>query len=254
LKSYQFFLLALILLSACAPVTVSQPSVSPTAVIEPTRTATQMPSQTPIIEPTSSPPEPTLTAVPPTITVTPSVTPLPPMAVLENGFNVWCAPLEYSGTRPASQEVPEYARIMTYSDEQPVVPIPAVYCVVSFQFNQVVDIELELRVSDKSSVFMRKPLDVADGQKDVAWTVLNHPYIVNPPLWQVNYTLAIFDQNETKLWTEPVKFARPLPETCLFGGLPDPVTLYCAISDPWEIEPHPDAVYPYDRSRLTPDP
>jgi len=136
----------------------------------------------------------------------------------------------------------------------PVASIPAVYCVVSFKFNQAAPSDLELQVKEGSNVFLTRALDPANGQADTVWTSLDHSYIVNPPLWEVNYTLTVVDAGDQEVWSSLVKFAKPLPETCIYGGLADPVTLYCTTTDPWEIEPKPGVTYPYDRSRLTPSP
>lgn len=250
-----FLFLTIFILSSCTPAVVEQPTAAPveppTSTATLPATATEAPSPTPSPEPTSTP-QPTATPVPPTATAT--ATAIPPLAVIDHSFNAWCAPLEYAGTKPLSYEPPTYARTMTYAEELPVASIPGVYCVISFQFNQPVPAGVELHVMDSASTFIRTPLAAADGHPDVGWAVVNHPYVVNPPLWQITYQLAVVGPDGQELWSNPVEFAKPLPETCLFGGLPNPVTMYCAITDPLEIEPHPDAKYPYDRSRLTPDP
>jgi hypothetical protein len=133
------------------------------------------------------------------------------------------------------------------------VPIPAVYCVMVYGFNQPVPTGLELGFFDGANLFYKRPLAAADGKPDVAWAEVRHQYVIDPPFWEVEYRLAVISPDGKELWSHPVNFARPAPEECLFGGLPDPVTLSCAVTDPGEIEPHADATYPYDRSRLTPD-
>ncbi len=224
-------------------------------------TATVMPEPTSTpttVVPTATPEPPTATPEP---TVTSTATALPPLSVQLDGFEAWCAPLAYSGTQPEGPDAPDYARLMTRQGELYRIPIPAVYCTVVFHFNQPVPVDgssaqakVEIRVMDGSSPFIQQPLQVAAGQADTAWTTLIHPYVINPPFWEVTYTMVLQEPGGSPLWSSPVTFAKPLPEPCLFGGLPDPVTLACPLTDPWEIEPWPDVEYPYDRSRLTPEP
>ncbi len=50
---------------------------------------------------------------------------------------------------------------------------------------RIIDAGLELQVLDSSSPFIQQPLQVAAGQADTAWTTLVHPYVINPPFWEV---------------------------------------------------------------------
>jgi hypothetical protein len=247
---YKFLiLLAIVSLTGCGQALAQQPTAIPTVVATSTisPTATQLPSHTPTLAPTSTP-EPTSTPVPPTATL------LPPLAVLADGLNIWCAPLDYAGTTAQGPDEPGYARKMVNNGDMLQASIPAAYCAVVAHFNQPAPNGLLLKLFDGTNEFLKQSLAVADAQPDVAWTSINHSYVVNPPLWWVDYRRAIVDASGKEVWSNPVRFEKPLPETCVYGGLPDPVTLYCAVTDPWEIEPHPDATYPYDRTRLTPDP
>ena len=76
------------------PLPSASPTLAPTATIEPTATAT-------------------LAA---TATVEPTATPVPPLAIQPDGFQVWCAPVEYEGTRPHGPDAPDYARQMSRPD------------------------------------------------------------------------------------------------------------------------------------------
>jgi hypothetical protein len=252
LKSFgqtMLFLLVVISLVGCGPTATQAPTAVPTAAATATTqpTATQAPTQTSTTAPSATL-APTATPVPPTNT------PVPPLAVLDDGFNVWCAPLDYAGTKAQGPDQPDYARKMTLNGEVLQASIPAVYCAVVYHFNQAAPQGLTLEMLEGKSVFLKQPLAPADGQADVAWTSVSHSYVVDPPLWWVDYTLKVVDASGKELWSKMVRFAKPLPEPCVYGGLPDPVTLWCTITDPWEVEPHPDTTYPYDRSRLTPGP
>jgi len=242
-------LLVLLSLAGCSGRLSLALGSSPTETATAAPTATPPPSATPTPVPTATlEPTATATATP----IPPTETPLPPLAVLPDGFNAWCAPVEYAGTLPEGPEAPAYARQLSLQNGVYRVPIPAVYCAVIYRFNQAAPAGLELRVLDGSSPFIQQTLEAAAA--DTVWTALVHPYVVNPPFWEVTYTLSVQDASGSVLWSSPVTFAKALPEPCLFGGLPDPVTLACPVTDPWEIEPWPDVEYPYDRSRLTPDP
>jgi hypothetical protein len=172
--------------------------------------------------------------------------------VVQDGFNAWCFPLSYEGYTPAGPVGPADSSALVVKDDLLSVKIPAAFCTLAYSFNQPVPEGTVLTLFDGTSAFMRLPLKPVDGSPDQAWTTVNHTYVVNPPYWEVSYRLVVNGPDGKELWSNVVKFGKPLPEECVFGGLPDPITLYCTKNDPWEIEPWPDVTYPYDRSRLTP--
>ena len=237
-------------LAACSGSATPQPvAASPTAV---PATATQAPTATATQAPTATATEvPTATATQP-----PTATAVPPLALVQDGFKAWCAPTSYAGALPTSPDAPSDARLLTVKDNQMQVQIPAAYCVVTFQFNQAAPSGLRVVFYDANNPFMTLPLNPVSDHPDEVWAVVKHDYVINPPFWWVTYTLKLTGADGKELWTNPLKFAKALPPTCIYTNeLPDPVTGWCPISDPWEIEPHPDAKYPYDRSRLlTPQP
>jgi hypothetical protein len=169
---------------------------------------------------------------------------------VEDGFNAWCAPQEYAGTKAQDAQAPDYARLLVKKDDTLRVPIPAAYCVVAITFNQPVAAGASLAFFDGSNLFYKLPLTPASTNPSVAWAQASHDFVINPPYWEVTYRLAVLGVDGKELWTHDVTFAKPTPKACPFGGLPDPVTLACAVTDPWEIEPHPDATYPYDKKNL----
>jgi len=178
---------------------------------------------------------------------TPTATPLPALAVQQEGFDAWCAPIEYAGTSPASQDAPAYAVKMVIKGEQAELHIPASYCVLSFQFNQPVPDGAALTLFDGANPFLKLPLKAAEGLPDVAWASVTHHYVINPPLWYVDYRLSVAGPDGKELWSQPARFARTQPGLCPDLTYPDPVTLYCNPFDPREIEPHPeDPDYPYN--------
>ncbi|HEX9018282.1 MAG TPA: hypothetical protein VF806_03805 [Anaerolineaceae bacterium] len=230
-----------------------------TSAVAPLPTATQPPAATATQPAAPAAEEPSATpTLPPTATLVPSVTPtlpptatqVPPLALLPDGFNVWCAPTNYAGTKPASPDTPDYANKLIAMGDRLQVKIPAAYCTVSFRFNQAAPTGATLVFYDGTSPFLKVPLAAADSHPEEVWTSVTHAFVINPPLWEVTYKLSLLDSTGKEIWNAPVKFAKPTPEPCPFGGLPNPVTLYCTKTDPYEIEPHPDVTYPYDRTRV----
>jgi hypothetical protein len=173
------------------------------------------------------------------------------LAVLTDGFDAWCAPQAYALKKPSGPDAPEYARILKKQGEKLVVPIPAAYCVLSFHLNQAVPDGTILTFYDAKSPFLRLPLTAAEGKTDIGWVMVRHTYVVNPPKWSVSYQLTVTGPDKQDLWSNKVSFVKPLPKMCPYGGYPNPVTMWCTPTDPWEIEPHPGVHYPYPR---TPNP
>jgi hypothetical protein len=219
-----------------APAATATQALPPTFTPLPSPTATEAPTATP--EPSATPTEP------------PTATPLPALAVLADGFNAWCAPQDYDLITPTGPDAPDYARKLAKQGDQLNVPIPAAYCVLAFHFNQAAPQGAVLTIYDSNNPFLRLPLQAADGKPDEVWTTVKHSYVVNPPFWSVVYRLSVSGSDNQELWSNSVAFVKPLPKPCPFGGYPDPVTLYCTITDPWEIEPHPDAKYPYPHTPI----
>jgi hypothetical protein len=245
-------LIILAVLAACVPaVPVSTADAGATAAAIATQlqppTATEPPAPTATEQPSATE-TPTATQEP-TATQPPTATPVPPLAVLEDGFSAWCAPQEYAGMTVTAPDAPAYANLLKVSGSAMQVKIPAAYCTFAVRFNQPAPAGASLVIFDGSSAFLSRPLDIS-AQPDVAWTTVSHDYVINPPLWEISYRVAILGPDGKELWSNPIKFAKPLPVPCPYGGLPDPVTLYCTITDPKEIEPHADITWPANYTRV----
>jgi hypothetical protein len=211
-------------------------TIAPSATLEPTATASPSPQ-----------PSATLTLVSTeTATLTATVTPVPPLALVEAGFSVWCSPLSYTGAFQPGIEVPQPAWVMKAVSGQLEVQIPAEFCTLVYTFNQAAPDGMQVLMFDgNQKPFLKANLDRAEGHPEMLFAAVKQPYVVNPPFWLVDYRIDIQDANGQVLHSDSVRFAKPLPEPCPYGGLPDPVTLYCAATDPWEMEPHPGIKYPY---------
>ena len=235
-------LMVILVLAGCANTSTPLPTPAVTAAVAVVSTSTQAPTPTELPAATETP-LPTATATQP-----PTATPVPALAVLADGFNAWCLPEKYAGTKPGGANAPQDARQLTINGDNLQVTIPATFCTLVYRFNQPVPQGATLTFFDGGSPFLKLPLTAEQDQPSEGWASVNHPYVVNPPYWQVSYKLAVTDSSGKELWSKPVTFAKPIPKGCPFGGLPDPVTLWCAITDPWEVEPHPGVVYPYDHT------
>ncbi len=229
-------ILILMVLTACSPAAapVATETLAPTEPPAPTQTTA--PSATATLLPTETPQ--------PTATLTPSVTPLPELALLEDGLNVWCAPEAYAGWQITGPDAPDYARVLTNANGRLQVGIPSSFCVVAYHLNQPAPQGMQFYMYSGESAFLKVPLQTAPDKADVLWTQVTQPYVNNPPYWEVTYKLALVSADGKELSSQDVTFAKPLPTPCQYGGLPDPVTLACAVTDPLEIEPHPDVTFP----------
>lgn len=235
-------LLSLCVLLALAGCSAPATPVYHTPTPSPEPTNTQPPTETPL--PSVTPTE-TFT-VTPAATATATASPVPPLAVKPDGLTVWCNPLDYAGMYQPGPIVPEVARKLTDVNGQLQVYIPAEFCVLVYAFNQPIPEGVEMRMYDGTGqAFIETDLTVAPDQPEVGFVSVSNAYVVNHNYWELVYDLAVFDPDGQELRKDAVKFGKVLPANCPFGGLPDPVTLQCALSDPWEVEPHPDAHYPY---------
>lgn len=247
LRRLPAFISAILLLTAaygCAPAATA---VLPSATAPVAATAAPLvktPSPTPTLTPTHTTTPtavPTMTA---TATLPPTSTAVPPLAVTADGFSAWCAPQQYQGVKVTGPDAPEYANLLALTGERLQVKIPAAFCVLAFRFNQPLPEGANLVMFSANSPFVNLPLKPAEGDPELGWAVVGHDYVINPPFWEITYPTAVLAADGTELWAEPVTFAKPLPNNCPFGGLPDPVTLYCRQTDPKELEPHPDVTFP----------
>lgn len=239
--------LGISLLAGCG--LVSQPTevieyISFTDTAAPLPTHTALPSQTPTQPPTAT--------LEPSATNPPTETPVPPLGLAEDGFKAWCFPLEYAGYVPTAPEGGADASPLVNKDGILSIKIPASICTLAFKFNQPMPAGAVLTFFDGNNAFQRLPLQAVEGRGDEGWTSVSHTYVVNPPYWEVSFRLSLSGPDGAELWTNQVTFAKVKPDECPFGGLPDPITLYCTHTDPWEVEPWPDVTRPYDPTRLTP--
>lgn len=219
--------------------TRNTPAPTPTAV-EVTMAATN----TALPSPTELPPTATETIIPTaTATLIPSATPIPPLAILENGFSAWCYPEEQVIKPPSGEGIaipPETANVSTVVDGVPEVPIPGYSCNYVFDFNQTAPEGLTLEIYDwlqKVPVFTL-PLVPATDKPSSAVLSTTNAYLSKRVFWEYTYKFVVKDKDGKELWNNPVKLnVTWRPAICLAGVLPKATTLRCPLrqdSHPWD--------------------
>jgi hypothetical protein len=227
-KGFVFLSLIVVLLGACAPAatpTAAAPSEPPAATAAPTLAST----------PTAAPTQPVPTALPSPTATLPAATAVPPLAISADGFSAWCRPQGLANPQEP-WFMPTGGKTFTKIYGIDALIVPAVSCTFIFTFNQPVTEGVQLEVYDKRAApwLVTDLIPVAD--TNVAYVTLNNPYIVEPPFWQITYTMAVRDASGQEIWNREVTFDRGYrPELCWDGTLPNAVTMRCR----WEKELHP---------------
>jgi hypothetical protein len=236
-----FILAGLLVLSACGrtPTQTTQvstlaPALPPTqmAVASPTTVPTMAPTAPPTTAPTASL---AATAVP---SAAPTATALPALAVMDQGFQVWCLPVDALNPATQPSAPPAGARIGAFVDymKSTRVIIPASACTLAYTFNQPLPegVSIEAHYFYGGAPWLTATLVPSADNPAVASLSLNQPDVVNPPLWRVNY-LFVVKYAGKDLRSDVVSFYKPTAR-CWEGSLPDPVTLTCPSSDSREPE------------------
>ncbi len=219
------------LLTACST-TNSETTDTPAATLQ--QVIESQPTAEPTLQPTSE--------VQPTVEPTPlpSPTPIPALEVQE--FHAWCMPEKF-GIAPevTSAAMLENSRTATLVGEVWTLLYPDSVCVFSFTFNQAAPGGISLALLYKSSSEI--PWWTIDLRSDTTnpqtlFGTTTHSYIINPPLWYIDYRLQLRDSDSTVLWEAPIHLERDWqPELCWNGVLPNPVTLLCIKQQdlhPWD--------------------
>ena len=226
-----------LVLSACS---ANAPTIAPVSE-EPTAAAlspTDLPTPTVGIptatfEPTLSA-EPTATAEP---AATEEPTAVPALALAEDGFDAWCVPqtVDVAVSRAAEVWVkPADARGIEGEADQLRLLAPSWTCVLAFTFNQNAPQGLKLQIFEPKNrpdtAWFDHSLSIAESQPNLAYIVLKHTYIVNPPLWQVPFNFRLSGQDGSEYWSQLINIKRDWdPRVCWNGKLQNPVTLFCDV-------------------------
>lgn len=221
-------------ITACSAIAMPTPTaVPPTGTIAPTNTA--VPTDTPM---------PTNTVTPePTATFTATNTPIPALALADNGAAIWCLPEGASRLDVTDVKTENAWEGSLTSDGILSVKVPSAACTMVFTYNQAISQGMKLQLLTSATdptVWLEAPINVSTRNPVIGYAQLTHDYVVNPPFWQVTYPYSIVDSTGKTIAAGQVNFYRPYSGLCWDGSTPVPVTNYCVITDPKEREPHPE--------------
>jgi hypothetical protein len=230
--------LAILVLSACS--TPASPTAQPTsAPLPPQETATLPPTSVPTlaVTPTPAPTEAPTEAS--TATLEASSTPQQNLALAQNGFQIWCMPVDSVLGDMKQVVAPQNARIGAYVSYlgKIRVTIPASSCTLAYTFNQPMpaDVQLEAHYFYGGQPWLTTKLIQAPDNPAVGYVTLTQEYAINPPgVWSVDYQFVV-KQGTNELRKDTVSFSKDVTR-CWEGSLPDPVTLRCPKSDAREPE------------------
>ena len=236
-------LLALVIMVALLLVSCQPAAPAQNDTLQPAATDTLAPSSTPLPSATATP-EPSETPSP---TGTPTDTPVPPLAVVEDGISIWCLPEGIS--RVGLTEV-MHERGVAGKVQNGVLSahIPDAACTVVVDLNQSAPQGLMLGFYEEkvAAPWLEAELKTSSTNPAQVYASLDHTYIVNAPVWEITYRMMIHSADGKELSEIPIRFYRDYPGICPDRiSTPVPILNTCPIVDPLEREPHPDLIMPW---------
>jgi hypothetical protein len=150
--------------------------------------------------------------------------------VLSEAVTGWCLPIDQSFATSAGQDgaAPQGARVGAWMYDQFNLQIPATSCTLVIAFNQAAPAGMRLQyVNETNAPWLDLELTPASSNPTTAWAAMTQSGIINPPAWEVTYTVRVIGPDGSELFKQPVRFFKATPNPCWDGSLPDPVTLYC---------------------------
>jgi len=232
---YQAVLLALLVvliagaMTGCGPAATPAPTQTPPPPPTSTDTVAPPPTATETIAPSDTPTEvPTATMVP-----TDTATPIPPLAVAQDGIKAWCVSSKDPDPLGGTADAPSYARIAKLVKGKLNLNVSRGSCTFVFTFNQAVPTGAELQVlnADGVKAWAKAPLAPSGSDPDSGFASLTQPALNDLNYWQVSYPFALVTSDGTVLWKDDVVLYKTFPGLCWEGSTPDPVTLFCPLSD-----------------------
>lgn len=207
-------------LTACSPAPAATTEVEVTRIVQETVIVTEIVEVIVTATPEPAPPEPTPTATPDKLTLN------------ADGFNAWCLPRNTSSLVErinADGSMPETAKAYATVDGIPEITTQVSSCTFAFTFNTPINEDLELQFLDNNGfAFQTSPLTALASIPNMAYSAETHQYIINPPFWQITYTVQVVNASGEVLWTSPVSFRRGwIPVKCYYGEWPNPADCSC---------------------------
>ena len=130
-------------------------------------------------------------------------------------------------------DVPSYARKAKVVNGKLNLNVSRGSCTFVFTFNQAVPAGAELRVLNASGdkAWTKAALNPVTGDLNRGFASLTHPMLNDPAYWQITYPFALVASDGTVLWKDNIVLYKTFPGLCWEGSTPDPVTLFCPLSD-----------------------
>jgi hypothetical protein len=169
--------------------------------------------------------------------------------LLDGKIKIWCLPqgkqedltsLTTSGTMLAEAQP---ARVVDGVVTQ---VIESVYCAFTYDFGVPAPQGTLLKVFDPSGTeFVSQEMLPVDSNPNMVYTVVRHPYVVNPPFWTIEYKTGVYGSGGEEIAAMQVNYKRGWTPFLCYGGVwPEPANLTC----PAMGEAHPwDPWYGYDQ-------
>jgi len=223
--------LVAVVLTGCFPAATAAPTETPPPAAPPTATIAPPPTATNTALPTDTPTEaPTATA---TLVPTDTATPVPPLAIVQDGVTAWCVSSKDPNPMGGTADAPSYARMGKLVKGHLNLNVSRGSCTFVFAFNQALPTGAELQVLDVNSgkAWTKAALNPTGSDPDRGFALLTHPMINDLSLWQITYPFALVTSDGTVLWKDNVVLYKTFPGLCWEGSTPDPVTLFCPLSD-----------------------
>jgi hypothetical protein len=173
-----------------------------------------------------------------TPTQTPTAFEVP--AELPDGMEFWCLPegVPYSKDA-ATVEKGDLAVDVAYDENGFLLEGPFGGCFVQLpNESQYKNAVIAFFDNSNSGAFYKRNLfENGDG----LLAIVKHSYIIDAPLWQTVYRMAIVAEDGTELFSAPLNYQRKWQaDRCWNGNMPNPVTMRC----PLQLDLHPwDAGY-----------
>ena len=166
---------------------------------------------------------PTATTVP-----TDTATPVPPLAVAQDGVTAWCVSFKDPNPLGGTADTPSYARMGKVVKGVLNLNVAHGTCTFVFTFNQALPAGTELQALNASGdqAWTKAALTPVSSNPKQGFATLNHPMLNSPSYWQVTYPFDLVASDGSILWKSNVLLYKTFPGLCWEGSTPDPVTLF----------------------------
>ncbi len=155
------------------------------------------------------------------------------------GIEAWCLKTRPGAGESPSFQMPDKALPAEMTEEGLTLTSETASCTIVYTFDQAASEGMILKVYDtRKDPWINAPLTISQENPNQAAVVLMHPYVVNPPFWNVDYRFSLCDAQGNEIRSDKITMKRGwIPKKCFDGSYPDPVTLMCPPlpeAHPWD--------------------